>query len=458
MTRIATRACCNLPRVVGALFFLVPAAPLALSVAPINALAAGLAVDYQSPSSAARGAVGAAAGLQDASTIFYNPATMTLLERTEGLISFGVVYPRFRYTDKGSVDATGAPMRASGSSKDETWIVPSIFAVLPALPGGIRAGIAVTAPFGQSITYDRGWPGRYFITDAELKTTNVTVALAWKPADRWSVGGGIDWQHAVLTRAASIDFGAVCFGFLGPSLCPAIGLVPQGADGRVELDASSDAWGYNLGMVYEKRGSFRFGLTYRSPFRQDLRGMAAFEVPAAAKPLLISGAFQDTGVSGTLELPESVSAGLQVTVGPMVDAIIGATWTRWSRIRELLVVFDNPAQPTVQETLEWRDRIRFGAAIEYRPREELTVQSGLAWDPSPITDERRQPLLPDSDWLVFGVGLTWKVTPAVVVATSYNYSYGGLVSVSQTLPLAGTLTGSYKNKIQGIGVSAALRF
>lgn len=458
MARAVTRAGSGPRGVARTLFMWAPPAFVALSVAPINALAAGLAVDYQSPSSAARSAVGAAAGLQDASTVFYNPATMTLLERPEGLISVGVVYPRFRYTDAGSVDVTGAPMRTAGSSKDETWVIPGIFAVFPALPGGTRAGIAVTAPFGQSIAYDAGWAGRYFVTDAELKTTNVTVALAWKAAEQWSFGGGIDWQHAVLARAASIDFGAVCFGFLGPALCPAIGLVPQGADGRVELDASSEAWGYNLGMLYESRRSFRFGLTYRSPVRHELRGAATFEVPPAARPLLISGAFQDSGVSGTLELPENISAGLQVTLGPMVDALIGATWTRWSRIREVLVVFDNPAQPTVRETLEWRDRIRFGAAIEYRPREDFTVESGLAWDPSPVTDEWRQPFLPDSNWLAFGLGLTWRVRPHMVVTASYNYSYGGTVSLSQTLPLAGTLTGSYENKIQGIGISAALKF
>ena len=77
----------------------------ALPVAEV-AHAGGFAIVEQSASAADAG-IGAVAGLPDASTVFYNAATISRLGNSELQLGLGVAYPRYDYTDG------GVPIRAA---------------------------------------------------------------------------------------------------------------------------------------------------------------------------------------------------------------------------------------------------------------------------------------------------------------------------------------------------------
>jgi long-chain fatty acid transport protein len=419
--------------------------------------AGGFAIPDQSASAAARATVGLAAGLMDASTTFYNPATLTLLGRQEIQIGLGAGFPRYSYADSGSTDAVGGPMRGGTSTDMDTWLVPDVFAVWPV---GQRfwAGLAVTSPFGESTGYDPGWVGRYFVTKVKLQTVDVGLVLAGKIAGGWSLGGGVDWQYARLTRTSAVDFGSICFGTIGPAICPSLGLLPQAADGQAALSGNSNAWGYNVGLLYSVPETLRLGLSYRSKVSHDFRGTATFAVPAVAAPLLAAGAFQDTGASTSLVFPESASLGVAYEATQNVTLYGSLTWTRWSSIDRFLVQFDNPAQPPQLETLGWNDSVRGGLALDYRLSPGVTLSSGVAYDPSPIPADRRQAFLPESDKLIFGAGATWSPTTNAYVIVSYSCYFQRDATIEQSAAAAGTLRGTYSNRVQGLGLSAGIRF
>lgn len=424
---------------------------------PTAGRAGGFAIADQSASAAAHAAVGTAAGLTDASTAFYNPATLTLLERAEIQIGLGVAFPRYNYSDSGSTDAVGGPMHGDTATNMGTWVVPGAFAVWP-VGQQFSAGLAVTSPFGDGTGYEPGWVGRYFVTKVKLQTVNVGLVLAGKIADDWSIGAAVDWQHARLTRTSAIDFGSICFGTVGPAICPSLGLLPQAADGQVGLSGNSDAWGYDVGVLYSVPEIIRIGLSYRSKVSHDFRGTASFDVPPAAAPLLATGAFQNTGVATSLVFPENVSVAAAYQAMENVTLYGSLTWTRWGRIDRFLVQFDNPAQPAQLETLGWSSSIGGGIALDYRPNNELTLSSGIAYDPTPIPGDRRQAILPQGDNLIFGAGVTWNVATSAYIIASYNYYLQRGLSIEQSAQAAGTLRGSYSNRVQGFGVSAGARF
>jgi long-chain fatty acid transport protein len=394
-------------------------------------------------------------GLTDASTAFYNPATLTLHNGIQ--IGLGAGFPQYNYSDSGSKDAVGGPMHGGTSTDTGIWLVPGVFAVWP-VDQRFSAAVAVTSPFGESTGYEPRWVGRYFVTNVKLHTVDVGLALAGKITDDWSIGAGLDWQHARLTRTSAIDFGSICFGTVGPAICPSLGLLPQAADGRAQLSGNSDAWGYNVGLLYSVPEIIRIGLTYRSKVSHDFRGTASFDVPSVAAPLLASFAFQNTGASSSLVFPESISLGAAYQATENVALYCSLTWTRWSRIDRFVVQFDNPAQPAQQERPGWNNSIRGGIALDYRLNDKLTLSSGIAYDPSPMPADRRQAILPESDTLVVGAGATWNVSTDVYVVAAYNLYFQHHAGIEEKAPAAGRLRGTYSNRLQGLRLTAGARF
>jgi len=208
---------------------------------------------------------GAVVVARDASTVFYNPAGMTRLSAPEAVAAVGFVVPTLRFHNRGTEDATGTLVNGNQTVNNDLFAVPSLFLTIP-LSAQLSVGFGMSAPFGESVSYNRGWVGRYSAVEASLTTVNLNPAVAYRATDWLSLGVGFDAQYAQLERVNAIDFGSVCFGApsLGPGVCPFLGLTPQGADGRVKITADDWGFGYNLGVMLQPTSRTRVGLAYRS--------------------------------------------------------------------------------------------------------------------------------------------------------------------------------------------------
>jgi long-chain fatty acid transport protein len=76
-------------------------------------------------------------------------------------------------------------------------------------------------------------------------------------------------------------------------------------------------------------------------------------VPSSATVLTGSGAFRDTTVRGKLNLPDVVSLSAVHELDRQWSLLGDATWTNWSRFKELRFEFGNPAQPTSVTPENW---------------------------------------------------------------------------------------------------------
>ena len=419
--------------------------------------ATGLTVWEQSASAAARGLAGAAAIADDASTVFYNPAGMTRLPKNEIVIALGTVFMRSDFENARGLDAVGTPLRGAADIPNATLYVPSAFGVWAASPN-LRVGAGLTSPFGQTVKYNEGWLGRYFSTKTALKTINVSGTVAWRVSPALSVGGGLDYQTANATRRAAIDFGSACFGAIGPAACVASGLLPQTQDGSITLDASSRTWGYNLGILIEPHQGFRFGAAYRSRMNHDLSGTANFSVPAAAAFLTAGGAFRSTGSSAQITLPESVSLGIATDLLPNFTLLAGLIWTRSSRFDNLVIRFDNPAEPTLIEPQNWKNNYRASLGFDYRSSKALSMHGGVAFDQSPVPADFRNLTVPDSDRLSLNTGFTWKTGDSMSLTVSYTHTRDRDAPIAQVSPTAGVFTGTHKRHSNVLGLQAGWRF
>src|SRR5438105_5006894 len=446
------------------------AAVLALLVAaaaPRLAAAAGFAIFEQSGRGLGSAFAGEAAAAEDASTIYFNPAGMTLLDGTQLAASGFAIVPSAHFTNERSTlnpAVGGGVLRGSdGGDAGDLGLVPTFF-LSQALGSRFRVGLGVSSPFGLSTSYDAGWVGRYHALSSRLETVNVNPSVAVRLTHWLSVGGGADIEYAKARLTNALDLGSICqiFGAqrgLPAAVCPALGLRPQAVNGLVKV--SGDDWnaGYNAGLLLSPWSGTRLGLAYRSRIHHDLGGQATFTIPKSAAVLQkASGALVNTGGHAAVDLPERVSLSAFQRLSPRWALLADITWTHWDRFDELVFRFDNPKQPTVIQPEGWQDSFRYSMGVRWRLLRQLSLRAGWAYDESAVPSATlRTPRIPDSDRIWLAVGAGWQPMRRVRFDLGYAHLFVADASIENRDPVTGHgLRGDYTGDANIVGVHATL--
>jgi len=430
---------------------------------PRPAPGAGFAVLEKSARGLGTAYAGETAAAEDPSTIFGNPAGMTLLTGTQFASSGFAILPSAQFHNSGShlnpAAGGGALTGGDGGDAGSLALVPSFF-LSQSIGSRFWVGLGVFAPFGLTTDYDRGWAGRYHALSSSLYTVDVDPSLAVKLTDWLSVGGGADVQYAKARLTNSLDTGSICriFGAkqgIPSAVCNALGLRPQKVDGHVKV--SGDDWnvGYNLGLLFTPTARTRVGLSYRSDVEHDLGGDATFMIPKKAAILTkISGALVDTGAHAAADFPERVGLGASHEIVPGWTVLSDIVWTRWSRFDQLVFRFDNPKQPRIVQPEGWDDSFRYALGVRYAPNRIWTLRLGTAYDESAVPGAtERTPRIPDADriWLAAGVGV--RPTERLQLDLGYAHIFSPSASIDNRDPVTGhTLRGNYDAYADVIGL------
>ena len=421
------------------------------------AQAGGFAITEQSSSAAGSATAGAGAVAEDAGTVFYNPAGMTQLEGNQLMVSANAFLLSNKFHNRGTVDGIGDPITGTEDIKNPLIPTGSLFGVVE-LTDRIKLGLGITSPFGLSSEYENDWVGHYNTLLSAITTIDINPAIAVRITDWLSVGAGVSAQYAEGRRRNDLDFGTICFNdFFGPGGCTGLGIVPQGADGRLTIKASDWGFGYNLGVLLSPQPETRIGIAYRSSIHHKLKGEADYDVPAVAAPLTLGGTlFQNTGASAEITMPASLSVSVYQELSPQFAILGDVTWTRWHSFETLRIEFDNSAQPAIVQEEDWHDAFRYSIGLRYRPAPPYVLRAGFAYDETPIRDANRNPGIPGTDRLVFALGAGVRLSESITVDFGYTYNREVGASVDQFRSESGTVKGEYENGVHIL--SAQLRW
>ena len=416
-----------------------------------TACASGFALMEHSVTNYGTGASGGAAGLDDISTIFFNPAGLMRLPEDGAVVGAGfVILPNAKFTNQESVIVPGVPATGgNGGNIGPTIFIPNLYGAFR-VSDRMKLGIGVTAPFGLAVEYDSDWVGRYQAIKSELVTININPAVAYQVTETLSIGAGLNVQYAEAELSNAIDFG-------GLLASQGASILPQQADGAVNLSGSDWSVGYNFGILYEPTETTRVGLAYRSAINHTLRGAADFTVPAVATALTAGGLFTDASASARLNLPDTLSLGINQKLSPQLTLTGDITWTNWSDFQELRVDFDS-LQPDAVTTHNWFDTVRVGVGLTYELNNIWTFRGGVAYDPTPVPQEFLTALIPDSDrtWLSFGV--SYEPSQNLSLDLAYTHIFFARRSINRTEAGAGTLIGNYSASADIVGAQLNWRF
>lgn len=198
-----------------------------------SASAAAFQIWEQNASGIGSAHAGSAAVADNASTIYYNPAGMTLLPERQVSLGMAGLRPSFKFED--------------GGGDAGQWVsLPNAYLSWQMAPQWF-AGLGVSSPFRMATEYDGNWAGRALALKTDIKTTNFNPSVAYRLNDKVSLGFGLNYQrlNVELTR-------------LGES-----------------FKADDSAWGWNAGGLFTLSPAMRVGVSYRSALSYSLKDGAA---------------------------------------------------------------------------------------------------------------------------------------------------------------------------------------
>jgi long-chain fatty acid transport protein len=424
-----------------------------------GAQAAGYALKEQSGSALGTAFAGSTAGAFDPSSMFFNPASLTVHDGIQGVSAVSYIMPFAEPDNMSGSTLAGTPIGGGQGGDDiaADALVPAAY-VMVSPTEDLRLGLGVNAPFGLRTEYDRGWVGRYHALDSELRTINLNPTVAYRAAEWLSLGAGVQVQYADAELTNAVDFGTIGAARGVP------GAVPGAADGLADLTGDDFGYGFTLGLLFEPSDRTRIGLGYRSQVFHELDGNVDFSGGGAVRPALnAGGAFTDTSASAKLVTPDQASLGVYHELNDQWALMAEVQWTDWSDFQELRVNFDDGTPDSVTEE-NWNDSLFGAVGVTYRPTEAWALRAGVAFDESPIPDATRTPRIPGADRTWLALGAHWSPASWLTLDAGYTHIFVADSSVNLTPALGdpdasrGNLSGNYDNAIDIVTVQATLRF
>lgn len=415
--------------------------------------AASFQILEQSPAFLGQAFAGTASDTKDASSVFFNPASLSELNSPSLTLGANAIFTRAEFNDTNS-NTNGSPGKTS-----ETGYVPNIYWVQP-LTEKLTFGLGVNAPYGLSSKYDNDWTGRYLATHSELEVANINAVLAIELNQQWSLGLGLDYQNADVTLKSQVD--------------STLGVNPQPAtDSSAKIQGDDDDFVADLSLYFKPSERTRFGLLWRQGGEFDLEGDAAFTLNALCSP----GAGYPTGAppaptTGTIcaatlnslagdakarvELPDTLTFSASHRFADYWWVHTDIAWTQWSSIDTIDVINTGNNLTVNQLELEYEDSMRYALGFSYKSDCPWSWRFGIAYDEAPQTNPAFvNPRIPDENRLWFTGGFNYRFSNDFSMDLGYAYIKVDDANINNTNAQTGHhVAGNFDASVNIVGVQA----
>lgn len=418
---------------------------LAVAMASSHVFASGFALNEQDVAGMGTGFAGRSSSAENASTVFGNPAGMARLEGQQ--ITGGVA------AIDASTDIKNASGRSSGSNKGD--MVP-----FTAVPFGFytnklneqwAVGFGVYAPFGLVTDYESGFQGKAFGSKSEVTVITFQPTVSYAFNDRVSIGFGPTINRIAGTLESDINL-------------PIAGT----GSNNIKIKGDDTAVGFNAGLLVQATDTTRVGLTYHSKVKYKLEGHTEVTKGTNVPAVLLNNGRYDASLK--IDTPESWDFSVTQDMSDAWKLYAGATWTRWSRLKDITVNNEGVSAAagsgalapqivgTIKEDQNWHDTWAYALGTSYRVTKQVVLRTGLTFDQSPTNNTDRSPRIPTGDRTIFSLGLGYDVMPNMTVDLAYSYLKEEPVKVARANALGQSYNAKYENSANGFGLGVTYKF
>jgi long-chain fatty acid transport protein len=468
---------------------------LGVAALPTPVLASGFQLIEQNASGLGNAFAGQAAGVKNASAIYFNPAALSRVKGWNLVASVEPIGVGAHFTDGGStVPAAGSipfpvPLGSEGGNGGKWIPVPNAY-LSGQVGEHVWIGASFNVPFGLETEWqDAPWVGRFHATKSKVEAYNVNPTIAIQLSDSFSIGGGASWQHLKADLGQEVAYGGVAYygalqALTSQGLPPAVAvatlnaaLVPQLPGGVATevpalISGDSNAWGWNAGALLKLGEQAYLGVSYRSSIKHDVTGTVAFtgvptiSLPGALAPIgtTLNARFANGPVNTSIEMPDTFSVAL-AWENEKIEILADYSATGWDKIQSLDIKREGETDNFSSVTLKFQNTWRAGLGANVKLSDNVKLRLGTAYDKAPVQDQYRTPRLPDDNRVWAAGGFEWKLSEKAIVDLGYAHIFVSSDSPSdlanQETPNstpAGELKGVYNTKVDILGVQLSLHF
>jgi long-chain fatty acid transport protein len=363
---------------------------------------------------------------EDASTVFTNPAGMTMLDHSQLLAGVQPIYthlvfsPNAANTTRGTDGGNALVPLPSGS-----------FFYVYSWSDRLKLGFGTFAYFGGALEYNLNWVGRYFLQGSTLLGQSFMPAASYRINDWLSVGVGINAMLGFLRMKVAVR-----------------NLLP-GQDGQAKYQDYTGGGGGDFGVLIQPDKKTRIGITYLTPVSLSFSSVPHFRgVGPGVTTLLrrrgLLGASADLGMT----VPQEVMVGVYRDITERLALLASANWQDWSQFGLVSIAINSANPKSLTSNLQYQDTWQIAAGAQYKLTPELKLSAGFAYDSSMVTDSTRSVTAPIGAMYRFGAGAQYRWNEHLTTGFSYEFMWEGSLPLSQTRGLTRTTTsGEFTNTL-----------
>lgn len=408
-----------------------------------NLYAGGYQVMLQGNRQTAIGLNGAAI-TRDASSIFWNPGSMTWSKNS---LQLGVspIFANILYAD--TETSNGNYTARTNNLINYPFHVYAVYG-----KNKWKAGLGIYTPFGSRAEWEDTWKGRFILKSIDLKAIYFQPTFSYRLTDKIGIGAGLVYAMGSVKLSKAIPI-----------------QTNDGTESEVNLNGTTSGLGYNIGIQFQPTEKISIGVNYRSLINAEVEGGdAEFNVPA----YLLGTSFPtDNTFSASLPLPANLLVGLGWQVHPRWLVAAEANLVQWSAYESLKIDFEKNSDQLqdLDSPRNYKNSVLMKLGAEYTATDKLDLRMGIYYDPSPADKGYITPETPNSNRINFTGGFgydfnekaTLDMSLLVVLGAETSQSTQDLLNAGTLNPAKGSqeaLAGSYKFNAIIPGVSFHYNF
>ncbi|MCC6553356.1 MAG: outer membrane protein transport protein [Polyangiaceae bacterium] len=430
----------------------------------LSAIAAAAIATLPAGAARASGIDGPAVGsgrsgpaVADPAAVYWNPAMLGWVQRTELQMGAALVVGRASYQRdrlgtyqtpdtlqfKTPLDPANVDPTKTGPAEEVTATpvaaAGDIFLAYPVLKDRLTLGAGFYVPYALAGNFPDDGPQAWQIRQAFIIASHLTVSAAARVTDELSVGAGVSYVFGFAELSKLQDFASLedfQRAFSNDPINQENDFGPDAPSEVRELDvlsrpislksATSHGASFNLGLGYRPREDLSFGLSYQHGSKMHYTGNVAIDMSddfftqdLASQGLKYKPLVKGEGVL-SFSLPRRITAGasFQASDKLRVDGFV--SYILYSDIEEFVVETTSPdlAQPrlgigeTVKVSLprRWNDTVWIEGRAHYRLNDWLLLSGALGYQSPASPDSTADLASLDGHRLLGGLGGEIKVS------------------------------------------------
>ena len=369
---------------------------------------------------------GYASRAEDASTLFKNPAGMSLLEGTQVQGGLQPLYGSVSFDHDAN---TSTKLGTDDGGNAIGWLPGAGLFIVAPLGEKWRVGLGTLSYFGLAEDYDDNWVGRYYVQNSALLGMSITPSVSFQATDWLSIGAGLNAMYGYLDTEMAVNN----VDLLNPSF----------PDGKMSLKDRDWGFGANVGVLIKAGEKTRFGLTYLSAVDLEFSDTPTFTGPfrPGLEAILANPQQLDLGMTVPQSAMLSVYHSLNETWAVMADF----GWQDWSQFGYVEAGVESGGTATLN--LDYQDTWHGALGAQFRASEKWLLSGGVAFDSSAVENENRTVTLPMGQTWRFGLGAQYQVSRSLNIGAACTFMWSGDMPVDQgeDSSLRGRVSGSYND-------------